>query len=703
MGRHFEKKLSAFEAAWQSGRRATFTTALIGSLLAAEGGVAFATEANAVETALVTQDVISDENPYLVGAGAADMTGEPGEVGMMGYGDSSQKSSGVLTRQYARAFVIEDPATGQRNLMVVLDTLTANNTLRQEILKQLKAEYGDTYGESNVMITAIHTHATPGGVTTNSLYNVTTSGFHPETFKAYVGGAMEAIHKAHADMAPGNITVSRSQLTGVGVNRSMEAFQLNKPELKNKLVNGTDPTNTTMRFERNGKTTAVLNWYAVHPTSLTTKNTLISSDNKGYAEYLLEHDDHGVDYYTGEGDGFVAAFANANTGDNSPNTQLQPGKGPTDDQYQNFKIQGEKQANEVRKQLQSAGTPVGTGLDSRITYVNMAAQVVSPEFTGTGKSETTCDASLGQSFASGSEEDGGGGLSIFGEGLGPNPLMFGVSRAVYNISPQLKSCQYPKENLMAVSVADAVQKEIPVQMMRFGDYYVLGMPGEFTAAVGQVYREEAAKVFGVSEDKIIVQGYTNAYNHYVTTPEEYDSQQYEGGATVFGRYTMGAFQQQINTVGRSLKAGTDLPLGDLPVVPATSDSWAGKVLYDLPGVGRNFGDQTVAPLQVATAGVHVSAEFVGAHPNNNLKHGSSYMEVQRWDGEKWVYVAADNDPNTRFEWKRRLAAQSRVTVSWDVPTDAEPGRYRLVYNGDWKNGLGKITPFTGVSSEFTVM
>ena len=186
-------------------------------------------------------------------------------------------------------------------------------------------------------------------------------------------GSLKAIRQATKDLAPGNLTISSSKLTGVGANRSREAFNLDSPELRSKLPGGTDPTNMTLRLERNGKTRAVLNWFAIHPTSLTSKNTLISSDNKGYAEYLLETQDHGVDRNVpGSDDGFVAAFANANAGDVSPNTWLKPGQGPTNDQFKNVKIQGEKQANAVRSQLKSAGTPVGKGLDSRISYFNFS-------------------------------------------------------------------------------------------------------------------------------------------------------------------------------------------------------------------------------------------------------------------------------------------------------------------------------------------
>ena len=138
------------------------------------------------------------------------VTGEPGEVGFMGYGDSSQKGSGVHTRQYARAFIAVDRASGKRNLIVVLDTLTSWQSLRDELVKRIRAEFGSAYDESNIMITATHTHATPGGITHQSLYNITTLGFHQDTFNAQVDGSLKAIRQATKDLAPGNLTISSS-------------------------------------------------------------------------------------------------------------------------------------------------------------------------------------------------------------------------------------------------------------------------------------------------------------------------------------------------------------------------------------------------------------------------------------------------------------------------------------------------------------
>jgi neutral ceramidase len=85
-------------------------------------------------------------------------------------------------------------------------------------------------------------------------------------------------------------------------------------------------------MEREGRTVGVINWFPTHNTSMTNQNRLISSDNKGYAGYHWERDNEGVDYLADEPPPFVAAFAQTNAGDMSPNLNLRPGSGPTEDQ-----------------------------------------------------------------------------------------------------------------------------------------------------------------------------------------------------------------------------------------------------------------------------------------------------------------------------------------------------------------------------------
>src|SRR5690606_8890176 len=164
---------------------------------------------------------------------------------------------------------------------------------------------------------------------------------------------------------------------------------------------------------------------------------------------------------------------------------------------------------------------VSGGVDSKIVYVDMANTLVDGQFTPDGRDQRTCSAAFGAAFAAGSTEDGGGGLPIVKEGKdGGNPVVGVIAKALYTTSPALKACQAPKEILLPVGALDLVQQKLPVQLVRIGDLYLIGMPGEVTVVSGLRLRRAVAEVVDVPLDRVILQGYTNAYAHYVTTPEE---------------------------------------------------------------------------------------------------------------------------------------------------------------------------------------
>ena len=127
-------------------------------------------------------------DPYLVGRGMADITGEAAEVGMMGYASTSQVAAGIHMRQRARAFIVLDQASGKRMVFVNNDLGMVFQGVQQAVLKQLQAKYGSLYGADNVILSATHTHSGPGGFSHYALYNFTTWGFNPRTFDAIVRG-----------------------------------------------------------------------------------------------------------------------------------------------------------------------------------------------------------------------------------------------------------------------------------------------------------------------------------------------------------------------------------------------------------------------------------------------------------------------------------------------------------------------------------
>ncbi|SDK55884.1 neutral ceramidase [Actinopolyspora mzabensis] len=664
------------------------------------GGLgALLTAAAAGRTAAASE---SERERYLLGRGIGDVTGQPAENGMMGYARLEQRTTGIHQRQRARAFVFAERIAPERRVAVVtVDAGMIFGAVRRAVLERLAHAHGTRYGEHNVLLTATHTHAGPGGFSCHTLYNVTTLGFQPGTFEALVAGITESIERADADLAPGNLRVARGELTNASVNRSRAAFERNPAADRSHFPDATDPATVLLRFERGGRAVGAINWFATHATSLSPDNTLISGDNKGYAAYRWEREITGVDYRAGD-PGFVAAFAQSNAADMSPNLELRPGTGPTDDEFANTRIIGDRQYTAAARLLREANTAVEGGIDHRTSYVDMSDTVVGQEFTGDGSSHRTCAAALGASFAAGAED--GPGPSFFEEGTGNNPFFGTISRALYRASPRLRDRQAPKEILLPVGSMGWVPRILPIQLVRIGTLYLVGIPQEVSIVGGLRLRRTVAAELGVESTDVVVAGYANDYAGYLTTPEEYDQQAYEGGHTMFGRWSLPAYQQEFARLAADMAADRDSEPGPSPA----GNPEGGRVrlqpgvVFDSPPVGREFGEVLEQPQEHYRRGGTARVVFASAHPNNDLHRDGSYLLVQRRSADGWVTVADDGDWSTRFHWARRGVTASTVTVSWTIPPDAAEGEYRVVHHGAAKAVTGAITAFTGTSRKFRV-
>ena len=653
--------------------------------------------------------------PFLAGRGIADITGEAVECGMLGYGKADQQTAGIHLRLRSRAFVIVDAESGQRpfptiqprRLLIVVNELPLMfDSVRRDVLRRLRERYGDSYTEANVMITATHTHCGPGGYSDHRLYNSTTHGFRGKTFTAIVDGIMEAIEQAHADVAPATLTLAHGELRDASANRSPAAWARNPASDKAFFPDAIDPQTTLLRIERDGVPVGVINWFATHGTSMTNRNRLISGDNKGYAAYHWERLVEGGDYLDGT-PGLVAAFAQTNSGDMSPNLNHRPGSGPTEDEFENTRIIGTRQFEAAELLAVRPGEPVEGGLDCRVTYVDLAGFEVAPEFTGDGRAHRTGWPNAGAAALAGTRE--GPGFRGFHIGPEPNPFWDGLSRrVVYRLSSGLRDAQAPKGLTplggLVHRLMPLVQTVAPVQLLRLGRLYLIGIPGEVTITAGLRLRREVARVTGASVTDVLVAGYSNAYIHYVTTPEEYDAQCYEGGSTLFGRWELAALTQVVSALATAMRDGKPLDAGTPP--PDLSgkrnpNSW--RPPADRTVAGREFGDILVDPEPSYRQGTTVRVMFAGAYPNNVVRRGGTYLEVQRQDGDQWRTVADDGDWSTTFAWTRAEPDQSMVTVTWTVPARTPAGTYRIRYHGDAKGQDGTVEAFTGASRPFQVV
>jgi neutral ceramidase len=622
---------------------------------------------------------------------------------MLGYGKADQVSAGLHTRLRTRAFVVIAAETDQRVLISVSDLPLMFDSVRHEVLRRLAATYGDLYRDDNTMLTVTHTHCGPGGYSHHKLYNGTTQGFRPKTFEAIVAGIVAAVGRAHDDVAPASLVLSSGELHGASVNRSPQSFARNPRADREFFPAEIDPQTTLLRIERGGELVGAINWFATHGTSMTNRNRLVSSDNKGYAGYFWERVSHGVDYLAAEAPGFIGAFAQTNSGDMSPNLNRAPGSGPTKDEFDNTRVVGRRQADAAIALADKPGHVLSGGVDSRLTYVDVADITVRPEFTGDGQSHRTSGPSAGAAAIAGTDE--GKGFAGFRQGR--NPLFDLFSRAVvYRLSARLRDAQAPKGIVLPGAtlnrLAPVVQHVAPVQLLRIGALYLIGIPAEVTITAGLRMRRAVAAVVGAELHDVLVAGYSNGYLHYVTTPEEYDAQRYEGGSTLFGRWEAPALTQVAVELATAMRDGRAVDRGTPPPDLAADQRDGRADRADEAADRRGFGAVTRAPLSAYRAGEQVRAEFVGAHPANNLRRGDTYLVVERESSGGWIRVADDGDWATKLHWVRSGKAASRVTVSWDIPPDVEPGCYRLRYFGDAVDEHSGQAPFVGETAGFEV-
>ena len=637
--------------------------------------------------------------PYLVGRGISDVTGPAAENGMMGYSAFDQKTTGIHQRQRSRAYVVVDQATGKRVAYVSADLAMIFRAVQEAVLTRLQARYGSLYTRENVLLSATHTHAGPGGYSHNLAYNLSVLGMQPQTLAAITDGITESIVRAHEDLKPGELSLGRGELTDASVNRSRVAFERN-PD-KGHFPLAIDPAMTVLKFRQNGTDVGAISWFATHNTSMTNKNTLISPDNKGYASYQWEHDDRGVRYLE-DGPGFVAAFPNTNAGDMSPNLNLRPGSGPTEDEVENTRIIGERQNRKAQQVFAGPQTPVTGSVDHRMRFVDMAAVAVDGRYTTDGRPGTTCPGVVGASTMAGSVEDGPA-IPGFSEGM-TSPWKALFEPLNVEVPQWLRDCQYPKASLVPTGLVQATPNVLPLQIVKIGQLHLVAVPGEVTIVAGLRIRRTVAAEVGVPLENVLVQGYANDYSQYVTTPEEYDLQQYEGGSTLFGRHTLPAYQQEFAKLAASLRAGTPPAPGATPTKPPfTGINLQTGVVFDDKAPWHSFGQVLTQPATSYARGQTATAVFVTGHPKNDLRRNGTFLEVQRLVAGTWTRHADDGDWSTRYRWQREGVANSNATITWTIPTDTPPGTYRLVHHGDWKSGwTGAITPFTGATRTFVV-
>jgi neutral ceramidase len=198
--------------------------------------------------------------------------------------------------------------------------------------------------------------------------------------------------------------------------------------------------------------------------------------------------------------------------------------------------------------------------------------------------------------------------------------------------------------------------DLPVSILRLGPVSIGTIPVEMTTAMGRRLRSSLQKL--EAPRAFVLVGLANEYLSYVTTPEEYDAQEYEGASTIFGPQTGPVIVRFLETVaGRKpqrpsivsavrFRAG---PPPEMPFGPA------------MPDLGRDSFDEGLEPLMADATG------RLAARP-------------PRFE---WEEEAAD-------DWK---ATSRRITILEETPAGFRPRRGATGIDDD--RGVNFLTVLAG--------
>ncbi|KAK8120987.1 hypothetical protein PG999_005107 [Apiospora kogelbergensis] len=661
---------------------------------------------------------------YLLGVGKADITGPIVELNLAGYASLPQVGTGLRQRIYSRAFIVGDVNKPKdRFAYLVLDTQGGDTAVRNGILEGLAALGGDyaMYGQSNVAVTATHSHSGPGAWFNYLLPQITSLGFSKQSYQAIVDGGILSIKRAHESMQEGYLDIGTVDIDDGNLSRSLYAYLANPESERSKYSTDVDKEMTVLKFKRasDSKNIGVLTWYAVHGTSMLENNTHVSGDNKGVAAVMFEK---AMTNDASAAPGFVAGFSQANVGDTTPNVlgaYCDDGSGAmcsfenstcADGKSQSCHGRGPLFQNvDLGDSLASSGTPVvGSTVKSFHFFQDMQYYEFPLE---DGRMVQTCPAALGYSFAAGTT-DGPGAADFTQNNPGiptASPFWGIVKGLLREPSPEQKACQQPKPVLLDVgelSVPYAWSPNIvDIQLLRVGQFIIIVSPSEATTMSGRRWRAAiksaaASEFLQDTEPVVVLGGPANTYSHYLATPEEYGIQRYEGASTLFGKWQLPAF---INLTPRPPPAHRRR-VRPPPDNRNNSLSFITGVAFDNTPAGKKFGDCTTQPSASYARGAVVNSTFVGANPRNNLRLEGTFASIEKKDGNGWVQVRDDSDWDLVYTWTRTNWAlgYSDVVISWETGINAEPGTYRTRYFGDSKALIGGISAFEGASNTFTV-
>lgn len=561
--------------------------------------------------------------PLKAGAAKADITPANGGT-TLGYVRPDITVKGVHTRLMGRALVLDDGDTK----IALLATDLAFALDKESLVARLK-DLG--YTHDTILYTGTHTH----------------SG--PESLAPWqVEQLAQAIRRADAARVPARAAWGSGTVDSANRNRSIEAHLANfgmdlfygqgSPD---QAPGGADSTRDlrlrVLRVERtDGTPLAAWMEFPVHLTTSTPGVDVWDADLAGASEHHLEREI--------STDGFVALWSNGASGDLMPAFDSYNATATMD-------LLGQRIAAESARAWRASGRALSSELplDVRWTRACYCGQEVEP---GRSVSATSI---FGVPFLGGSED----GASIFHEPAATEGRRLPADAADPVQGRKIQAA--PSEPL------GVHEKQPEIQVLRIGDRLLLAAPGEPSVQMGRRFEDAVRPHLPRGVRDTVVVGLANDYLGYFTTPEEYDMQHYEGGHTVFGKWTSLLARDAFIGLTRALASGGKAPEPSVPGGLGSTDKGTSDV-----GGGGVKGTLVEAPRGTVERMSVVDVRWSGAPKGADRPLDAPFVAIERRTGDG--FVPADSDLGLGVLWRE---ADGQYAARYDVPPTLPAGDYRV--------------------------
>jgi len=616
------------------------------------------------------------------GVGKADITPQTGYY-LGGWTRADRVAKGQHTRLFSRAMVLE--RGGRKFALVQVDLFMVPGGMVKQIGEILA---GRGFSERNILISASHTHSGPGGYanfpTLNTAAPSLQTATDPTSFTRFLSPdkadpllyafltrqISTAIRRADDDRAMATAGWGSAKILGLTRNRSIEAHLANHGVIKVRgdgsesddpggYEHTIDPDVNVLRVDklrrvrRKGRRSKIQRvpigaWstFADHGTVTKSSFQFYNADHHASAMRVFEQRVRSEAKVPAKQE-VLNVYGNSNEGDMSAGLNRH---GPAASDFV-----GREEAAAMYRAWRDARrrTSRYPAFSSRWTRVCFCGQTVEEGQQVASESE------VGIPFLTGSEEERGPLFDVTGE-------EFEDRRG-----PDRGSPHGVKVSMSGVGAG--VPNGVPLVAFRLGRRMIVSLPAEGTKEMGaRIKAAVRSQIAGSGIGDVVLSGLANEFVLYLTTPQEYDRQHYEGGNTQFGRQSGNLLKNEIAGLAGRLARNQPAP-APYDFDPTNGIS-PGSATY---GPGAASASALAEPRPAYARLQRAEFSWQGGPLGLDRPVDRAFVTAQRLTRKGWV--DEDSDLGLAMLWS--VDGNGRYTVKWEIPRETRRGTYRLLVTG----------------------